>query len=588
MFLKWLKWRLYIRTKNKWGNLNFLNFNMKGFQILKVLLLYRFLYSIFFYVVSYFVISKLSYFLITPQKKLGNISLLNNISFNYFIWSIYFLMVLIYAIVIGKKISDYFMNTQDHIWLSSILGIPKKNQYIWVFGENLIWKSIPILFWFLPISLSINNFLELGVYVYLKVLVLSIISYLLISLFSFYIYNNISFKRQKNMNWLSIFIVPVFLRTLIFYFMFQLGLKFSPWFIKFPLTRNGVNPEEFYKWIENGKTLSLTVFSNWINSLFHFIYLPNNIFASFIIDSIEYKKLFFSIFIYLIIGYSVILLIKINIPSNRISNRIKLYFFNGLNRVALLGLNPKNYAIFKTVLTSKYVKRKLPNLYGNLFFWAMLGFFSSILSLTTNNMKIHYLALVFLMFFPIYFYVHNIIKGFVGKISFESDKNLLLLFLISGKNIWLVFRIKLLITNLIIFPFIFIGDLMIFCIGNISIKLLFLLIGVHASSMVLFVLICTIPNILSPHFNYLNVEEINEYPDKQFIEQGLYYFMTGFFIPFLMLPTALYLTDNISDSLYITVQFTLCIIVNSMFSFILTLCIRYKVSKQQILEDILN
>jgi hypothetical protein len=59
--------------------------------------------------------------------------------------------------------------------------------------------------------------------------------------------------------------------------------------------------------------------------------------------------------------------------------------------------------------------------------------------------------------------------------------------------------------------------------------------------------ILSISTIIFPHFEYINIEELNEYVDRTELTNTISFITVIAGIPILVLPTVLYLTEYIND-----------------------------------------
>lgn len=85
---------------------------------------------------------------------------------------------------------------------------------------------------------------------------------------------------------------------------------------------------------------------------------------------------------------------------------------------------------------------------------------------------------------------------------------------------------------------------------NISI-----IVGVsHLLFYFLLTIIIFLPSVISPHYNFLNIEQLEDYPDQKAVRNLIRYLTVGIFIPCLMLPIALLMSDFISISQYLHIN----------------------------------
>ncbi|XKK20398.1 hypothetical protein HFP67_02450 [Bacillus sp. CB102A.1] len=77
---------------------------------------------------------------------------------------------------------------------------------------------------------------------------------------------------------------------------------------------------------------------------------------------------------------------------------------------------------------------------------------------------------------------------------------------------------------------------------------------------IFYVIILQVPSVVSPHFNYLNIEDIDDYPEKMQIKGLIVSGVSVFFNPILMIPSAFFMVNKFTYNQYILYQY---IIVNT-------------------------
>lgn len=138
--------------------------------------------------------------------------------------------------------------------------------------------------------------------------------------------------------------------------------------------------------------------------------------------------------------------------------------------------------------------------------------------------------------------------------SVDGEGKQVITYLLNGKSLWDVFKYRFHLFALISLPLFIVADILFFFVNQMPLMLSIMTLLLHIISFFFFALLMFLPGVLRPHFNYENIEQLDDYPDKKIVADVIRFATVGLMVPLLMLPTALFLVDSIGVSSYIVIQ----------------------------------
>lgn len=534
--MNFLKWSLYTRLKRNLINLKIFRFIKKELiisvfilgQLLKLLMVISFTNLI----LNESSISVSNQYLNTILKSFID----NKLTF-FILFFIYIILFLYQNSIKSVNLNKDFKFKQ---WLLVNTSAKENILDLFLYLDYIIFKSIEVLTLQVPVITVILIRNDFKLYIIILFSILYTISIILLSILGSLIYNlYLSLIIQLNSITKAIFVNLIKIIPIIILLNF-IGRSLSDWISKFPLVKKVVLLSDFQDWLHKFKIDFIDdFFRNFNNFNMKLAY----------IDQIYLVKvmIMLSIILYMLI----IIFNKINRVVTA-STETKSITFNNSHYVkrGLLATKLKIY------VRSKYLIRKSNILCGSIFYWGSIGLYTGLLKTITPNSKMYYFLIISYIFYSSYALINSIFENLSAKVCIDGE----------GKNIywWIhiklsrLFKYKRYIFLFYIFIIINCSNFIIFTINNIKISDLLLIFLLQIIFSFTLYNIFSIPSILFSHFNYSNIEELNDYADRKKLYETITYVIPVICIPILVLPTALFMTDYIvSLKIYILIQFIL-------------------------------
>ncbi|MCQ6277573.1 hypothetical protein JMM81_22220 [Bacillus sp. V3B] len=560
MLHKWIKWKLIIRWKNQWNYLKLFRNIPSGnkFWILALIISTLNFIVIFFGTYFLFKFSVFNENLINGQFNGILLSILwkilSYVSDNYeILWSITFLFIFLFSLITGISSSKWQIHSIDKDWLTITLKLSPTKTRIYLYLESITWYTKDYFCNHLPVLLALGILTEINWLQITLVILLAFFLFIFISLITSIFHNRYLSLQKYKSNYLFKVIFNVSLRVFAIYIAFWSGKSIAPWIKDFPLTSNDLDIQVYQEWINQGSDILISLFSPIFTVLQH-PFLPQNILTMILFDNVNvFTLLIFTTIVFLL---SIVAVLLAKYQDKDFEQ--KYYPFKRLeewsvNLGNLLGHHYSNI-LFKHQFRTSYFFHRFQTLMGSVPFWIQLGVFSGLLSGIEPETKIYFLVLSFYLFFFVFFYVDSVFTNLLGIFSLDSEGKHILIHLLAGQTLWELFKYKFRLFIVLTFPLLLIGDIIFLIFNQVEIKLSLLIISLHSVAYMLFSIILFLPSVISPHFNYLNIEQIDEFPDKKAIQDIIKFSMLGIIIPASMLPTAFLLTDMITLFNYILTQ----------------------------------
>ncbi|WP_191559524.1 hypothetical protein [Metabacillus idriensis] len=560
MIQKWIKWKLLIRWKNQWNYLKFFRNIPSGNKLWTLALAmsaFNFI-AIFFGTYFLFKVSVFNKDFLESQFNgiIFNLigKLLVYMSNNYdVLWSMIFLIILLFSIVAGISSSKWQLQSIDKDWLITNLKISPARTRIYLYLESTAWYSKDFLFSYVPVILALGVLTEIH-WLRMSIIVLfTFFLFIFMSLITSIFHNRyLSLQRHKQ-NFIFRMVFSLLLRSAAVYVAFWSGKFLSPWINDFPVTSNDMDLTVYQSWINEGSDALISLLTP-LNSLLQHPFLPHNVLTMILFDNITVSAL-----IYITLAIAFLSMVAFFLSRYDSNDYEKVYYpFKKLEHMMSVLTRPlgKHYTaiLFNHQLRTTYFFHRFPAVLGSIPFWLQLGVFSGLLNGISPENNIYYLVLSFYLFFFVFFYVDSVYTNLMGIFSLDSEGKKILIHFLAGKTLWEVFKYKIRFFIVLTYPLLLLGDVFFLVFNQVDWLVSGLTIILHSVVYLLYSAVLFLPSVVSPHFNYLNIEQLDEFPDKKTLQDTLKFSALGIIIPSSMLPTALLITDLISFSTYILFQ----------------------------------
>lgn len=539
MYINFLKWSFYTRLKRNFVNLKiFKNLNEKW--IIQIFILYQ--------------IFKLSMTLIIVNLILNNNFILTNnqylnelINFfaknkiNFLILFLFYILIFIYqnsikSVNIGK-------NSMFKDWMLANTTIKRSNLNLLMYLDFILYKSLDIATFQIPIVIMTLWYLNYYVYNIIVISILYGISIVLLLTLGSLIYSlNLSLRTDSN-SVKKIIVLNIF-KIIICIAMFNpIGRHLSTWVGDFPLTSKIVPLSDFHNWIN---TFNVKYIESFLDIFYEFIERFNYLNQLNLIIVLSTLILILSISIMLISKFTAISKFKDYCPIEEINSKTKK---SGMIITQL-----------KIFIRSKFILLKSNNLAGNIFYWCLVGLYSGLFRSIEFKSKMYYFLIVSYIFYSSYILIISTFENLSAKFCIDGEGKQIYWWVNS--NLFKLFKYKQVVFGLYITVIMGVTNFIIF--GMVETNFIFLVV-VFITQLIFSITlfnILSIPSIVFSHFDYVNIEEINDFADRKNLFDSINVVIVIVFIPMLVLPTASFMTDYITSiPIYIAMQFAfLCVV----------------------------
>ncbi|MFE3976347.1 MULTISPECIES: hypothetical protein [unclassified Peribacillus] len=593
MLSKWLKWKLIIRWKNQWNYIKVFRNLSVGKNLWALVCVQNIFNSFLIFFGTYFLLKYTVFneYFTNNQVKQGLVisvifKSLSTIQDHYeVLWSIVFFLIIIFALISGINSSKWKLQSKDQDWLITTLKIRKSKANIFLYLESIVWDTKDFIFNYIPILLALGMVTQVNWLYLIGLIILTLLSYLLLTLLISILHNKYIQLQQYKWNFLFRTATNIVLRLITVYLAFLIGKITSPWVKKFPLTSNHVDYENYNQWINEGVVVIFNIFKP-ISTIFLHPYMPYNLFTDILFNGIHYNSL---LKLVMILGVLVVFIFILSKVSGNKTNTYypfkKIEYINSFLSVLIPGTSYTEI-LAKHHYRTEYLRYRFPAVLGSFLFWIIWGTVTGLLQTLNYGEDIYFLIISFYLFFITYFYVYSIFTELNGMFSLDGEGKQVITYLLYGKSLWDVFKYRFHFFTLTSLPLLIIADIVFFFINHMNIMLSTLTLLLHVISFFFFSLLMFLPGVIRPHFNYSNIEQLDDYADKKIIADIIRFSTVGFIIPMLMVPTALLLVDTIGLSSYLGIQWGAVGIILFISFGILLLIISNQLSKKSTFEQI--
>ncbi|MGO1096371.1 hypothetical protein [Priestia megaterium] len=594
MLIKWLKWKLIIRWKNQWNYIKIFRDLSVG-KNLWFLVCAQSIFNSFliffgtFFLLKYTVFN--DYFTNNHTTKQGLITglifrALSTLQNHYdVLWSIVFFLIILFALISGISSSKWQLQSKDQDWLITTLKIKQSTANIFLYLESIAWDTKDFIFNYIPILLALGIATQVNWLYLIGLIILTLLSYLLLTLLISILHNKYIRLQNYKGNFLFRTATNIGLRIITVYLSFFIGKTISPWVKNFPLTSNHVDYDNYNQWIDEGVNVIFNIFKP-MSTVFLYPYMPYNLFTDILFNGINYISLLKLSMFFAILFIAIFILSKVS------DNKTNIYYpfkkIEYINSVLSRLIPGTSYTeiLAKHHYRTEYLRYRFPAILGSFVFWIMWGTITGLLQTLNRSEDIYFLITSFYLFFLTYFYVYSIFTELNGIFSLDGEGKQVITYLLNGKSLWDVFKYRFHFFILTSLPLLIISDIVFFFVNHMTLMLSTLTLFLHIISFLFFSVLMFLPGVIRPHFNYSNIEQLDDYADKKIIADIIRFSTVGFIIPMLMVPTALLLVDTVDLQSYLGIQWGVIGIVLSILLGILFLIISNKLSKKSNFEQI--
>lgn len=504
---------------------------------------------------------------------------------HYLLWSLLFFIIFINAIISGIASSKWQLQAVDRDWLMINLKTSEQKSNIYIYLESLTWNSKVFLMAYVPIILSLGYLLNLTPIKIILILFITFLLFIVLGIISSIFHNKYMCLQRKRNHFLLRLVTNILIRCFLFVLALNMSNRLVPWIKNFPLTSNEIDIEKYYQWMQLG-TSSLVKLFEPIKDVITFSLLPNSILATYAMGELDLKDLLISsVILTIFVGFTVLLAFSKSKPSKGIYYPFSFYEKWIVSLSAIV--NRQSYITFliRNDIRTTYFFHRFPILLGPLSFWIQLGIFTSFIQVFEPFDKMYHFILAFYFFFFVFFYVFTMFWGLNGMFSMDSVGKHIILHLLSKKNAWSIFLYKFRLFLITTLPLFIVCDILFMIINQVPLNIS-IIVGVsHLLFYFLLTIIIFLPSVISPHYNFLNIEQLEDYPDQKAVRNLIRYLTVGIFIPCLMLPIALLMSDFISISQYLHINAIGITVLFLILSGSLVTFIKHKLVRLKCLDD---
>ncbi|WP_165998395.1 hypothetical protein [Bacillus sp. Cs-700] len=560
MVISWIKWKLMIRWKVQWNYITFFKKipGGKWFWIAALLLS----------IVNFFMILFGTYFLLKAtvfnQYFLDNTSsnsiLLTTLSqaISYLnthievLWSLLFFIIFLFSVLSGISSSKWQLHSMDHEWLEIHAKVKSQTARLFLYLEAIVWDVKDYVFSYVPIIIALSLLTDMNMFGVVGIVILTLFLFISIGLVTSVLhYHYLSSQRTRLHFYFRLFF-NLLIRMVIVALAFFGGKILTPWIKSFPLTSNDVDVAKYNDWLSQGAEVVKDLLTP-LTVIFKYPIFPHNFLASLLFDEV---RIFDGVM--LLSGCIVLFAFMFTITQLKSKNRSENFYpFTIIEKLIpskIFGKSNYTRMQVKHLLRGDYFLYRFPVLTGSFLFWFQLGLMVSFMTGLNPGEKIYYFILSFYLFFFVYFHIASIYSELTGFFSVDSEGKNVIIHLLAGKTVWEVFKYKYLLFIIYTYPLLIVADITLILFSRIKLVEAAVIVVIHCFSFLFLSALLFLPSIISPHFNYINIEQLEDYPDQNSIQGIVRYLIVGVFIPACMIPTAFYLTDYINLSTLLAIQ----------------------------------
>lgn len=550
MILKWIRWKLFIRIRRKYSNLRIKFFdNNKKFIFLSGII-----FKLFELITTYFI----NYYYVYEVIK-------NNIYTNLVL-----LFIIISSFWDGILTANNYLISIDKEWLKTNLLKNDSKVKLLVFFENLLYKSwnmIIIIFEIIfPARYKFGDSIIKSFLICMLLMVIYAVNALLVA----YINDLYTHVKNKIINPYFRIGISAVLKSIIFYATYIITGDLYKYLNNVFLMINK-NDIKYLDSIKNdfGNTFGSFVSilkSNWFNYKY-----------------ILYYCVYFSILI-IFIKVSTSALRKYDIyylGESKYLNTIER-FFNRLYDIKII--KDKIFIIYvKVFLRNFFTLKNISAITGSVGYWIDISFICSLI-VNSDNEILRYAVITTLISMPVYKVGNYIFEKLYPSLALESDGKKVYIQLLSKQVLWNILNRKMKLFMCIFVPVIFCSDIVVFFVTRMNLINILIIFVIHIFMMIFYTHVYYIPGAVAPHFNFIDIQQLYLYKDKEVISETINIFIHVFLNPIIILPVVFFVTNIMNIRLFIVIQIIVPIILCVGLTFIIRRYLKRKLSIKKILS----
>ncbi|WP_338553555.1 hypothetical protein [Paenibacillus sp. KS-LC4] len=547
-----------IRWRNEWSKIT-----IKFILILFLELFKNFFnFAIYFAVIFLFILhsdnlSEVVTFLNNEEIKnlINGISALTVQGKMNVIWTIFFVQFCAFSIFSGIQASKWELNNGDDYLFQNVYWNNQDKKFI-LFYEQMVWNIKRLFTSLIPFLVAIlfvtkPLFLQ-GLVTFVIIIVTYIVQTQLIAI----IHNYLTIRKTRNERYFNYIIIQsLLLKAAILAAGYFLGKVVSPWINTFPILGRVINQKAYEQWLFEGRQI-LQQGLNYIFDIFLWKYWPHNFMSRIAVASSEFISwIYWSAWIATSL-FIVFLLARM--ADRQMSTRAieKPIWLEKMFLALAKGLVRMNKQIIiarvKVFCRDSYTLQRASGLFGGMLIWGLIGACSSLIRYAESD-KVYFLVTTMVSYIVIFQLSALLFDSFLGHFSLDSDGKKISLYVSSGQTIWSVFIQKLQLFLIISMPQFVLCEIVFIILGGRAGYAM--MIFVHIVNYLCFAVIHQIAGFMSPHYNFINKEQLDEFTDRTTVNTIVRMCMLSFVIPCLLLPLAFYIADYMDKTSFLIIQF---------------------------------
>ncbi|WP_213085568.1 hypothetical protein [Rossellomorea marisflavi] len=494
------------------------------------------------------------------------------------IWSVLYFVIFLDAIVSGMSTARRQKQSLDGEWLQMNVKLTPSRARIMVEAELLLWESKKFLMVYIPIMAAVQSYFPAP-------LITMVFAWLFYLVFGFLAasYYGLALSRQATKQ--SFFIrmtCQLALRIAFLVLSVQFARKLVPWVEQFPLISKTVEKETFFGWLDTGSA-SIVSMTSSIAMVFNWRFWPHNLLAELATGNGGLP------FLTGLLVAGVLLYLPTRNHSDTKRSWYPFTFYEKWISFLLILSGGKGHMQFMTRndLRSTFFLSRFPIIMGPFSFWIFMGLIWGFLDGIDHGSKMFHMVLSFYTFYFVYFYTQASFSALNGIHAMDGVGKRVQSHLHPDQGIWPLLRLRLRLFLAMTVPLLVVGDVIMITLVKPGVTESIILFLSHLCACMLFSLIMYLPSVLTPHFHYPSLEELEDYPDQEKIRNMTSGAVVGVMIPMVfMLPCAFYLTDSLSYRSYLWVIGPGLLIVMVLFIFGLLFAMYRRLSRMTHLDHL--
>jgi hypothetical protein len=154
------------------------------------------------------------------------------------------------------------------------------------------------------------------------------------------------------------------------------------------------------------------------------------------------------------------------------------------------------------------------------------------------------LFIFLLSYYHVFFYCESFFSSYKGLISLDGEGQNALLYSYTIDNLWILLKKKIFTANIYIGTTLLFSDIAIFLISSTDLIVMIWILINQFIVMAAFNILLFIPSVYNPHFNFFNIEQLDDYADRKFTSSTVTLTIVGILLPIMMIPCIFYMIGS--------------------------------------------